>query len=211
MELSEKLVESFESARVRKIVSCCPHCTTMLDKDYRQIPSYARLALKVVHHSELLAELLPRLPLKPSPVAVTRHDQSPGPVNQLCAAPKPSPVMATYHDPCHLARGRGITSAPRQILRRVGLSIGEAAPHGQNTRCCGAGGAQLFVADDQRAQGQKRVNQLRFAELMESKATAIAVACPYCPIMLRDAANNAKRDDVEILDLAEIVARSLQA
>jgi Fe-S oxidoreductase len=67
------------------------------------------------------------------------------------------------------------------------------------------------VADDQREQGQKRVNQLRFAELMETKAPAIAVACPYCPIMLRDAANNVQRDDVEILDLAEIVARSLQA
>jgi Fe-S oxidoreductase len=187
MELSGKLVESFESARVKKIVTCCPHCTTMLDKDYRQIPSYARLKLKVVHHTEFLAELLPKLALKPSG------------------------VTATYHDPCYLARGRGITSVPREILHSIGVSITEAAHHGQNTRCCGAGGAQLFVADDKREQGQKRVNQLRFTELMDTKTATVAVACPYCPIMLRDAANNAKRDDVEILDLAEIVARGLQA
>ena len=38
----------------------------------------------------------------------------------------------------------------------------------------------------------------------------VAVACPYCPIMLRDAANRAQRDDVEILDVAEIVARNLR-
>jgi len=185
LSLSEKLIETFENARVKKIVSCCPHCTTMLDKDYRQITSYARLDVRVVHHTELMAELLPRLPLKPSM------------------------VMATYHDPCYLARGRGITAAPRKILRSCGVSVTEAAHHGQNTQCCGAGGAQLFVADDQRSQGQERVNQLRFAELIETKASTVAVACPHCPTMLRDAANHLQRDDVEILDLAEIVAKSI--
>jgi len=186
LELSEKLIETFERARVKKIVSCCPHCTTMLDKDYRQIASYAKLHMGVVHHTEFIAELLPRLPIKPSR------------------------AMATYHDPCYLARGRGITAAPRKILRSCGVSVTEAAHHGQNTQCCGAGGAQLFVADDQRVQGQERVNQLRFAELIETKASTVVAACPYCPIMLRDAANHLKRDDVEILDLAEIVAKSLQ-
>ena len=65
------------------------------------------------------------------------------------------------------------------------------------------------MADDTREQGKARVNQRRFAELMQTQATTVAVACPYCPIMLRDAANALKRDDVEILDVAEIVARNL--
>ncbi len=185
LELSAKLIETFQNARVKKVVSCCPHCTTMLDEDYRQLTSYARLTVRVVHHTELLAELLPRLPLKPSV------------------------VMATYHDPCYLARGRGITAAPRKILRSCGVAVTEAAHHGQNTQCCGAGGAQLFVADDQRGQGKERVNQLRFAELIATKVSTVAVACPHCPTMLRDAANHINRDDVEILDLAEIVAKSL--
>ncbi|MBZ5668967.1 MAG: 4Fe-4S dicluster domain-containing protein [Acidobacteriia bacterium] len=186
LELSEKLIETFETARVKKLVSCCPHCTTMLDKDYRQIASYAKLHVGVMHHTELIAELLPRLPIKPSV------------------------VRATYHDPCYLARGRAITAAPRKILRSCGISVTEAAHHGQNTQCCGAGGAQLFVADDQRGQGQARVNELRFAELVETKTSTVVVACPYCPIMLRDAANHIQRDDVEIVDLAEIVAKTLQ-
>jgi Fe-S oxidoreductase len=119
-------------------------------------------------------------------------------------------LPATYHDPCYLARGRGITAAPRQILRSCGVSLTETAHHGQDTRCCGAGSAQLFIADDQRDQAKKRVNELRFAELAETQASTVAVACPYCPIMLRDAANLAQRDNLEILDVAEIVAKSLR-
>jgi Fe-S oxidoreductase len=187
LQLSEKLIEAFVDGRVKNIVSCCPHCTTMLDKDYRQIAAYAKLQIRVVYHSELIAELLPQLPIEPSV------------------------LPATYHDPCCLARGRGVTAAPRKILRTCGVSIMETAHHGQNTRCCGAGGAQLFIADDQREQAKQRVNELRFAELAETRASRLVVACPYCPIMLRDAANRAQRDDLEILDLAEIVAKCLRA
>ena len=90
MELSGKLVESFESAGVKRIVTCCPHCTTMLDKDYRQIAAYAELGIEVMHHTEFIEKVLPKLSLKASG------------------------VTAAYHDPCYLARGRGITAAPRK-------------------------------------------------------------------------------------------------
>src|ERR1700676_2261627 len=186
LQLSEKLVETFANAKVKNIISCCPHCTTMLDKDYRQIAAYSKLGVRVLHHSELIAELLPKLPVEPSD------------------------VPATYHDPCYLARGRGITEQPREILRSTGYSITETAHHGKNTQCCGAGGAQLFIADDSRGHDKGRGNKLRFAQPPETKVSTVVVACPYCPIMLRDAANHAKRDDIEILDLAEVVARSIQ-
>ncbi len=219
MELSGKLIESFEGARVKKLVTCCPHCTTMLDKDYRQIASYASLGIEVRHHTEFITRVLPALGLKPSaakavdvnasraasePVQVSLVPTGDGP-----ATHQPTPLSVTYHDPCYLARGRGITAQPREILRAVGAVVSEPAHHGQNTQCCGAGGAQLFVADDTVDHGKERVNQRRFAELMRTQATTVAVACPFCPIMLRDAANAAKRDDVEILDVAEIVARNL--
>jgi Fe-S oxidoreductase len=185
LQLAEELTETLSQNKVKKIVSCDPHCTTMLDVDYRQIAAYAEKGTRVVHHSELIAELLPKLHLKQSAES------------------------ATYHDPCYLARGRGITEEPRKILESCGISIAEASHHGQNTYCCGAGGAQLFIADDRREQTAGRVNQKRFAQLAETKASTIAVACPYCPIMLRDAAGHAKRDDIAILDLAEIVASRL--
>jgi Fe-S oxidoreductase len=186
LQLSEKLIETLANAQVKNIVSCCPHCTTMLDQDYRQIAAYQKLGVRVLHHSELIAELLPKLPVVPSA------------------------TQATYHDPCYLARGRGITEQPREILRSTGFAIAETAHHGKNTQCCGAGGAQLFIADDSRGQDKGRVNQLRFAQLAETMVSTVVVACPYCPIMLRDAANHAKRDDIEILDLAEVVAKSIR-
>jgi Fe-S oxidoreductase len=194
LELSGKLVESFEGAGVKRIVTCCPHCTTMLDKDYRQIAAYAELGIEVRHHTEFITQVLPKLQFRSQP------DGNAGATTGT----------VTYHDPCYLARGRGITSAPREILKAAGVAVTESAHHGQNTQCCGAGGAQLFIADDtQDTHGRQRVNQRRFAELMKTQATAVAVACPYCPIMLRDAANAAQRDDVEFLDIAEIVARKL--
>lgn len=185
LQLAEELTNTFNQSQVKKIVSCCPHCTTMLDKDYRQLSAYSKLGIQVVHHSELLAKLVPTLPLRPSQESVT------------------------YHDPCYLARGRGVTQAPREILRSCGISVTETRNHGQNTACCGAGGAQLFITDDRSDQRPGRVNQRRFAQLAETKASTIAVACPYCPIMLRDAASHAKRDDIAILDLAELVASRL--
>ena len=186
LQLAEELTEILAQNGVKNIVSCCPHCTTMLDKDYRQINSYAALGIRVVHHSELIEGLLPKLRLEPSPGSVT------------------------YHDPCYLARGRGITRAPRQILHSCGVSVTETRHHGQDTFCCGAGGAQLFITDDRREQSSERVNQKRFAQIAETGASTVAVACPYCPIMLRDAASHAKRDDIAILDLAEIVACRLR-
>ena len=185
LQCAEELTETFSQQKVKKIVSCDPHCTTMLDNDYRQIGAYASKQISVVHHSELIEELLPKLHLKPSAES------------------------ATYHDPCYLARGRGITEQPRKILESCGITIAEASHHGENTYCCGAGGAQLFIADDRREHASGRVNQKRFAQLAETKASTIAVACPYCPIMLRDAAGHAKRDDIAILDIAEIVAGRL--
>jgi heterodisulfide reductase subunit D len=184
--LAEELIETLTQHGVKKIVSCCPHCTTILDKDYRQISAYTKLGIRVLHHSELIEELLPKLSLTQTSETVT------------------------YHDPCYLARGRGITEQPRQILESCGVTVAEAGHHGQNTFCCGAGGAQLFITDDRREGSTERVNQKRFAQLAETKASTIAVACPYCPIMLRDAAGHAKRDDIAILDLAEIVSNRLK-
>ena len=185
MQLSEKLVESFRQKKVKKLVTCDPHCTGMFDVDYRQIPEFQLLGIEVLHHSELIHRLLPSLPLQRSPQTVT------------------------YHDPCYLARGRGITHEPRAILRATGASIAEMPHHAKRTFCCGAGGAQLFIAEDTPGQAN-RVNHRRFAEVLATGASTVAVACPYCPIMLKDAAAHARRDDIAILDIAELVAGRLQ-
>ncbi len=185
MELSQQVIESLGGKKVRKLLTCDPHCTRMFDVDYRQNPAFEELGVEVRHHTEILGELLPKLRLRTEPQKVT------------------------YHDPCYLARGRGITAEPRQILRQIGAELVEMEHHGKRTFCCGAGGAQLFIADDKVELPGGRVNHRRFAEAAASGASTLAVACPYCPIMLKDAAQHAQREDIAVLDVAELVAARL--
>ncbi len=187
MELSEKVIASFAAAGVKNIVVCDPHCCRMFDDDYRSNPAFAELGIRVRHHTEVLEELVPRLSLD------LREE------------------TLTYHDPCYLARGRGVVDAPRMVLETLGADLVEMRQHGERTQCCGAGGAQLYIADDRRETPGGKVNDLRFEQVVETGAKTIAVACPYCPIMLSDAAGRAGRTDVRVADIAELVAERLVA
>jgi Fe-S oxidoreductase len=44
---------------------------------------------------------------------------------------------------------------------------------------------------------------------LKTGAETVAVACPYCAIMLDDAAGHANRRDVQIVDIAELLASRL--
>ena len=186
MELSEKVIDVFRGKKVKNIVTCCPHCTRMLDVDYRQNAAYQQLDIRVLHHSELIDELMPDL-------GVRRERET-----------------VTYHDPCYLARGRGITREPRSVLEACGAEVVELRRNREHTFCCGAGGAQLFIADDKAELPGGRVNHQRFEEIVETGARKVAVACPYCPIMLNDAAQHADREDIQVIDIAELVASRMQ-
>jgi Fe-S oxidoreductase len=185
MELSQQVIDLLRDKEVRNVLTCDPHCARMFAADYRQNAAFAELGIEIRHHAEFLHELLPKLDLRPESRKVT------------------------YHDPCYLARGRGITAEPREVLRRIGGELVEMEHHGKRAFCCGAGGAQLFIADDKVELPGGRVNHRRFAEAEASGASTVAVACPYCPIMLKDAAQHAKREDIQVLDLAELVAERL--
>ena len=185
MELSEKVIDAIAALGAKNVVTSDPHCCRMLDVDYRQNERYAELGLRVVHHTELLEELMHDLKLD-------QRDET-----------------VAYHDPCYLARGRGQTEAPRLLLETAGADLLEPSSHGMQTACCGAGGAQLFIADDKKEWPGGRVNHRRFEELTATGAKTIAVGCPYCPIMLNDAAGQAGREDVQIVDVAELLASRL--
>ncbi len=186
-ELSEKVIGSLRSKGVKKIVTCDPHCARMFDVDYRQQDGFVELGIEVLHHTELLARLTSDLPLESTSETVT------------------------LHDPCYLARGRGVTEQPRDVLRSIGGDLVEMQHHGARTFCCGAGGGQLYIADDTVELPGGRVNHKRFAEVQDSGASTVAVACPYCAIMLRDAAGEADGKAPRVADIAELVAERLPA
>ena len=76
-----------------------------------------------------------------------------------------------------------------------------------NGLCCGAGGAQMFKEEEK---GDIRINLERTQEALETGANVIAAACPFCNTMLTDGIKNSnKEEEVQVLDIAEIVAASM--
>ena len=71
--------------------------------------------------------------------------------------------------------------------------------------CCGAGGARMWMEEKV---GEK-VNHRRLDHVAETGAKAVASACPYCLIMMDDAAKTKNREDIAREDIAEILEKSL--
>ena len=52
----------------------------------------------------------------------------------------------------------------------------------------------------------RRINHLRTDEVIASGAPLAAAACPFCLTMLRDGLKDKGREDIEVKDIAELVA-----
>ena len=77
-----------------------------------------------------------------------------------------------------------------------------------NGLCCGAGGAQMFKEDEP---GDKRINIERTDEALETGASVIASACPFCNTMMTDGVKNREKEgSVAVLDIAEMIAESME-
>ncbi|KKX47912.1 hypothetical protein L950_0223855 [Sphingobacterium sp. IITKGP-BTPF85] len=57
--------------------------------------------------------------------------------------------------------------------------------------------------------GTKDVNIERIEEVIDSQATIVAAACPFCMTMLKDGVKiKDKETEIEVLDIAEITVRA---
>ena len=112
----------------------------------------------------------------------------------------------TYHDPCYLGRGNDVYEAPRKALEVLDADLVEMKRCRSNGLCCGAGGAQMFKEPEK---GNKDINIERMSDVLESKATVVAAACPFCMTMLRDGVKGIEKEqEIQVLDIAEITARA---
>lgn len=178
-ELARRTLELLRQGDVRRIVTPCPHCLHTIRREHAALDGLE--SLEIVHHSELLSHLVTdrRLPL--------RHGDE-------------TPRVATYHDPCYLARFEGQTEAPRALIAATGTELREMSHHGSRTLCCG-GGAAGFVRE---LKNEQRIDRTRRAEVSETGAALLVTACPECRMML-DAAVE------QTYDIAELLASSLQS
>jgi Fe-S oxidoreductase len=180
---AEANVSTLNELGVVKVITSCPHCLHTLRHDYPQFGGN----YQVVHHTQLIAHLLERGQLQVDKLGLDGG--------------------VTYHDSCYLGRWNREFEAPRAVLDALndGQGIVELRRNKRHGFCCGAGGARMFVEED-----SPRVNENRTAEILASGAKTVAVACPFCNIMITDGVKSFdKEEEVAVLDVAELVARAL--
>jgi Fe-S oxidoreductase len=180
-EMALANVELLNEVNPKRIVTTCPHCLHTISNEY---PAFGG-EYQVIHHTQLINELIDQDKIKLS----SENNQ----------------VLA-FHDPCYLGRQNDILIDPRQVLTQTKANLVELPRNGRKSFCCGAGGAQMWKEE---AEGSQRINANRFQEAQSSGADSLAVGCPFCMVMLNDAKNDAN-SEMEVLDIAEIVAKSLE-
>ena len=137
---------------------------------------------EVLHHTELLAQLVEDGRLEP--VAGTQS--------------------ITYHDSCYLARHNDVRMEPRKLLNVIGQPV-EMKRSGKKTFCCGAGGAHMWMEEKGNA-----INVERATEAVGTGAETLAVACPFCTVMLDDGVRETGAK-MRVADVATLLAESLDA
>ena len=118
-QLAESNLEAMAQAKVKKVVSICPHCVRTIQEDWKEYGTPP----EIEHHSEFLARHLSQLPTVQSQEKIV------------------------YHDPCYLGRYRNVYEEPRAAVRASGHLV-EAPRSGERSFCCGAGGGLAFLGEE---------------------------------------------------------------
>jgi Fe-S oxidoreductase len=182
--MAKENVKMFQDMSVKKVITQCPHCYSTLKNDYRQYG----MELEVIHHTELINKLIQEDRLKLNGMAELGN--------------------VVFHDSCYLGRYNGIYRAPREAVAAVtGQPPTEMKRRYERSFCCGAGGGRMWLEESI----GKRISVERVEEALKEDPKTICVCCPYCLTMFEDGLKGKKADNrVQVLDLAEIVARVLK-
>jgi Fe-S oxidoreductase len=178
--MAKENVALFRERGVRKVITQCPHCFSTLKNDYRQYG----LELEVIHHSELLRNLV-----------------QDGRLNLNGVATDLGSIL--FHDSCYLGRHNDVYDAPREIIEMAtGAEPAEMGRNRNNAFCCGAGGGRMWMEEFT----GERINLARVKEALEEKPDTICTACPYCMTMFEDGLKDVKAVGVKVRDVAEVLA-----
>jgi heterodisulfide reductase subunit D len=170
---------------IKKIVTACPHCFNTLKNEYPELGG----TYEVIHHATFIQQLIDEGKIKMSDGNSFKGKK------------------ITYHDSCYLGRANNIYEAPRKVLEALDAELVEMKRCKSNGLCCGAGGAQMFKEEEK---GDIRINLERTTEALATGASVIAAACPFCNTMMTDGVKtNEKEESVQVLDIAELVAASM--
>ena len=111
-DLAQKNIELFNRVRAEAILSLCPTCTMVIKEQYPLLTGDTIRNIMDVNEFFTEKKIVKNLEITQQTV--------------------------TYHDPCHLSYGLGVTEQPRQILRSIkGIELAERK---HPDECCGFAG-----------------------------------------------------------------------
>jgi heterodisulfide reductase subunit D len=180
-------IQVLNGYHVKKIVTACPHCFNALRNEYPELGGN----YEVIHHTTFLQQLINDGKIKLKDGGAFKGKK------------------ITYHDSCYLGRANDIYEAPREVLAALDADLVEMKRCRTTGLCCGAGGAQMFKEPEK---GRKDINIDRTEEALQTGATTIAVACPFCMTMMSDGLKNKEKEStVKVKDIAEMISESLES
>ncbi len=180
-ELAGHNIELFKSKGVKKIITTSPHCLYTFRYEYPELDG----EFEVMHYTQMIEKLIEEGKIKPA----TDLNKK-----------------VIFHDPCYLGRHNEIYSTPRNVLDAIpSIEREEMDRFGKESICCQGGGGRIWMETNP----GERFGDLRINDAVAKDANVVATACPYCTIMLDSSNMTVGKEDLEILDIAELIDQSL--
>ncbi len=184
VSLAKKNITVMEAENPDFIVTVCPGCAVMLQKEYPRIlghdPDWKKRAEKAASKIRDFSQLIMEL----SPFAVKKPARN---------------MKITYHDPCHLKRGLGIYSEPRQLLEREGYEIVEME---DSDVCCGFGGKTVLEYPEL----SNSVLQRKLDKIIACGVDTVVTNCAACVLQLRGGLDK-RKSNIKVMHSAELITR----
>jgi Fe-S oxidoreductase len=191
-KLAQINAEMIKESGAKKIIFSCPEGYRTFKIDY---PQYVKLDCEPVHITELLAQNLSSLPLRP---------------RAKRGGSNPKVKKVTYQDPCRLGRHVGIYEPPREIIKAIpGIELVEMEHSGDESICCGT---SVWTNCSSYS---KEIRVERLSEAKATDAELMITACPKCQIhfkcaMVDKGAEKGSDIKIEIMDLVNLVANAIE-
>src|SRR5947207_749381 len=113
------------------------------------------------------------------------------------------PLTATYHDPCHLAHGQRVRSAPRALLGRIpDLRL---VPLADSELCCGSAGVFNLLEPEM----ADRLLALKIARIAETGARTVVTGNPGCLMQIARGARE-RGLDLAVVHPVTLLARAVR-
>jgi Fe-S oxidoreductase len=180
--MAQANIKMFQDKGVKKVITQCPHCYSTLKNDYKQYGA----DFEVVHHTELIDSLIRDGKLRLNSTKLNN---------------------IVFHDSCYLGRYNAVYDAPRRVIAAAtGRQPLEMDRRRESGFCCGAGGGRMWMEEKEGS----LINVARVEEALTKNPDTVCVCCPYCMTMFDDGLKDKEAtEQVQVLDLAEIVAQAL--